>query len=79
MAVKKELDALLRSKESYGKLKNRIDEILAENETALTQIDQTTISISEITRNKNNEGQVDMENSMKALEEMAVRSTYYSR
>jgi hypothetical protein len=79
MAVKKELDALLRSKESYSNLQDKIENILAENETALTQIEQTTIAISEITRSKNNEAQTDMENSMKALEEMALRSTYYSR
>ncbi|HAZ03593.1 MAG: hypothetical protein A2W95_02695 [Bacteroidetes bacterium GWA2_40_14] len=79
MAVKKEMEALQRSRESYYNLKNKIDEILAENEAALTQIDQTTIAISEITRSKNNEAQMGMENSMQALEEMAMRSTYYSR
>lgn len=79
MAVKKEVEALQRSRESYSNLKNKIDEILAENEAALTQIDQTTIAISEITRSKNNEAQMGMENSMQALEEMAMRSTYYSR
>lgn len=79
MAVKKEMEALLRSQESYETIKKRIDETLAENEAALTQIDQTTIAISEINRSKNNQAQLDMENSMKALEEMALRSTYYSR
>ncbi|MCK9206630.1 MAG: hypothetical protein M0P66_05915 [Salinivirgaceae bacterium] len=79
MAVKKEMEALQRGRESYFNLKNKIDEILAENEAALTQIDQTTIAISEITRSKNNEAQMGMENSMQALEEMAMRSTYYSR
>ncbi len=79
MAVKKELDALLRSKESYKNLQQKIEDILAENEAALTQIEQTTIAISEITRSKNNEAEVDMEDSMKALEEMALRSAYYSR
>lgn len=78
-AVKKELDALHRSLESLKEQENKIQELIAENEMALTQMDETTISISEISKSKDKQAQIDMENSMKALAELKERSVYYSR
>jgi len=78
-AVEKEKDALLRSQYSYKLQEEKINKLMAENESALTQIDETTIAISEITKSANREAQADMENSMKLLSEMAERSKLYSR
>ena len=79
MAVKKEKDALTRSLNSYDLQKNKITELIAENESALTQMDEATIAISEINRSQEKEARIDMENSMKALADMAQRSKLYSR
>jgi hypothetical protein len=78
-AVLKEVDALQRSKQSYQTQEDKINQLVAENETALTQIDEATIAISEITKSTNKEAQIDMENSMTALAELAKRSKLYSR
>ncbi len=78
-AVEKEKDALLRSQYSYKLQEEKIYKLMAENEAALTQIDETTIAISEITKSTNREAQVNMENSMKQLAEMAERTKLYSR
>ncbi len=77
--VKKEIDALLRSQFSYKMQDEKIGSLIAENETALTQLDEASIAISEIKKSKDKQGQIDMENSMKALAEMASRSKLYSR
>jgi len=79
MAIVKEKEALNRSKDSFSMQKQKIGKLLAENETALSQMDTATIAISEITKSKDKQGQVDMENSMKALSEMVERSKMYSR
>jgi hypothetical protein len=79
MASVKELEALNRSKQSFHEQKEKIKLLLAENETALSQMDTATIAISEITKSKDKQGQIDMENSMKALTEVIERSKYYSR
>lgn len=78
-AVKKELDALHRSLESHKEQEIKIQDLIAENEMALSQMDETTISISEISKSKDRQAQIDMENSMKALSELKERSKYYSR
>jgi hypothetical protein len=78
-AVQKEIDALQRSKQSYLSQEEKINSLIAENETALTQIDDATVAISEITKSTNKEAQVDMENSMIALTELANRTKLYSR
>lgn len=77
--LKKEFNAIKRGIETFENQNEQIKAFLAENATALVQIDDTTISISQITRTKNNEAQVDMENSMSALTELAKRSHLYSR
>jgi hypothetical protein len=79
MALKKEKDALLRSLQSHKQQEEKIEGLMAQNEQALTQIDEATIAISEISRTKDREAQIDMENSMKALADMAQRSKLYSR
>jgi hypothetical protein len=78
-AVSKEVEALLRSRQSYLAQEEKINKLIAENETALTQIDEVTVAISEITKSVNKEAQVDMENSMAALAELANRTKLYSR
>lgn len=78
-AVQKEVDALLRSNYSYQVQQEKIVSLTAENESALTQIDEASIAISEINKSKDKQGQIDMENSMMALAEMAKRTKFYSR
>ncbi|MFV2014533.1 MAG: hypothetical protein ACC656_03840, partial [Candidatus Heimdallarchaeota archaeon] len=77
--LKKEFDAIKRAVDTFENQNEKIKALLAENITALVQIDETTIAISQITRTKNNEAQIDMENSMNALVDLAKRSQLYSR
>lgn len=79
MSIKKEIDALSRSIKSYEDQQEKVKKMISDNELALTQMDEATISISEIQRSKDRKSQTDMENSMKALAEMAQRSYLYSR
>ncbi len=79
MAIKKEIDALHRSLESHKEQNLKIQNLMAENEMALSQIDETTVAISEISKSRDKQAEIDMENSMKALAEMKERSKYYSR
>ncbi len=79
LVIKKEVEALQRSLDSHKEQKFKIQELMAENELALTQIDETTIAISEISKSRDKQAEIDMENSMKALAEMKERSKYYSR
>jgi hypothetical protein len=78
-AVQKEMDALQRSKQSFQLQEEKINQLVAENEAALTQIDEATVAISEISKSTNKEAQTDMENSMIALAELANRTKLYSR
>lgn len=79
LVLQKEYDALMRAKDSYGDQKSKIRILLSENTSALVEIDQTTVAISNIEKSKNNEASVDMENSMNQLQELAERSHIYSR
>jgi hypothetical protein len=79
MAVRKEKDALIRSLKSFQDQNNRMKELLAENEQALTQIDESSVAISKIKRSKEGEAKIDMELSMKELQKLAQRSYAYSR
>lgn len=79
MVVKKETEALRRSLDSHKEQELKIQNLMAENEMALSQIDETSIAISEISKSRDKQAEIDMENSMKALSEMKERSKYYSR
>ena len=57
---------------------DRINELLLENEKAMTQIDETTIAISKINASEG-EGALDMENSMKELVEITRSTHKYSQ
>lgn len=78
MAIKKEVEALNRSLNSFKQQEQKVYNLIAENETALTQMDEATIAISEISKSKDKEAGIDMENSMKALAELAQRTKLYS-
>lgn len=77
--TQKEYDALMRAKQSYDDQQKKIRFLLSENTTALVEIDQTTVAISNIEKSKNNEASVDMEDSMNQLQQLAERSQIYSR
>ncbi len=57
---------------------NHINELLLENEKAMTQIDETTIAISKI-NTEEGKGALDMENSMKELVELTKSTHKYSQ
>lgn len=74
----KEFKALSRSMKSHSDQKTRIEELLAENEAALSKFDETIIAISQISKIKDRSSKVSMENAMKELQELIHRSKYYS-
>ncbi|MBN1183112.1 MAG: hypothetical protein JXB49_12540 [Bacteroidales bacterium] len=79
MSIKKEYDALHRSLASHKEQETLVKELLAENESAMTQIDEASIAISKIERTLDKEAEIDMENSMKSLQEMTHRTKEYNR
>ena len=79
LPIQKEYDALQRSLGSHKEQEELVKELLAENESAMTQIDEATIAISKIERTLDKEGEIDMENSMKSLQEMTHRTKDYNR
>lgn len=78
-AILKERSALQRSKQSYENQLRKNEELIADNEAALTQLDDASISIAAINRPNEKESQLDMENSMKALAQLVEQSQYYSK
>lgn len=75
---KKEFEALKRSMRSHNDQKIKIDELLAENEAALSKFDETTIALSKISKVKDRSSKLSMENAMKELQELIHRSKHYS-
>lgn len=79
LPIQKEYDALQRSLGSHKEQEDLVKELLAENESAMTQIDEATIALSKIERTLDKEAEIDMENSMKSLQEMIHRTKDYNR
>ena len=52
--------------------------LLLENEQAMTQLDETTVAIADMDTGQD-EAEVDMENSMRDLEEIIERAKHFSR
>ncbi len=69
--------ALMRRLDLYDKERQKVKQLMAENEAAITQIGETTIALSNIDV-KDKEGKIDMENSMRELIDMTKRAEDYS-
>ncbi|MEO9803399.1 MAG: hypothetical protein ABJF04_09140 [Reichenbachiella sp.] len=78
-ARNKEFDALKRRLNSSREQKNKVHDLLAENEEALAQFDETAIAISEIERTRNKEATIGMEKAMSDLQELISRTKYFSQ
>lgn len=73
-----EIAALKKSKDLYEKQMDLVNKLLARNEEALTQIDETTAKLA-MEMKTSSEAKVDMETARKELEELARRAREYSR
>lgn len=74
----KESEALKRRLRSFKEQKDKISALLAENEEALAQFDETAIAISEIERARDKESKMSMERAMQDLQEMMKRAKHFS-
>jgi len=77
LIVKKELTALQNSLKSFEHQQQKIKSLLSENAVALGQLDETVVAISEISRIKDKDSQVDMEDSMRQLQQLTKRTKLY--
>ena len=75
--IRKEIEALETRLQMRQKQLDKIQHLLAENEEAMTQLDETTVAIADLDTGQG-EAEVDMENSMKSLAEITERTERYS-
>ena len=73
-----EIAAIKKSRDLYDKQMNLVNKLLARNEEALTQIDETTAKLA-MEMKTGSEARVDLETARKELEELAKRAREYSR
>ncbi|NQU06340.1 MAG: hypothetical protein HQ568_09630 [Calditrichaeota bacterium] len=76
--VIKEIETLEERLSILEKQEKKVSHLLLENEEAMTQLDQTTVAISDMDTGQG-EAKVDMENSMKVLAELTERTHLYSK
>jgi len=77
-ATKRERSSLLQSKQNYKDQQQDIKNLIAQNEEALSKLDEAIVQVQDIKRSANNEGQLDMEASMEQLHRMAQQSYKFS-
>lgn len=77
-ATKRERSSLLQSKQNYQDQQQDIKNLIAQNEEALSKLDEAIVQVQDIKRSANNEGQLDMEASMEQLYRMAQQSYKFS-
>jgi hypothetical protein len=76
--TKRELNSLLQSKQQYQDQQQDITNLMAQNEEALSKLDEAIVKVQDIKRSANNEGQLDMEASMEQLHRMIQQSYKFS-
>jgi hypothetical protein len=76
-ADEQEMETLEKRAQLRDEQLKKIDTLLAHNEKALTELDQTTTSIASV-QTSQGRAKVDLESAMKDLEELAKRSQRYS-
>ena len=77
-ATKRERSSLLQSKQNYQDQQEDIKNLMAQNEEALSKLDEAIVQVQDIKRSANNEGQLDMEASMEQLHRMSQQSYKFS-
>jgi len=77
--AKRELNSLLQSKQQYLDQQQDIKDLMAQNEEALSKLDEAIVQVQEIKRSEINEGQLDMEASIEQLHRMAQQTYKLSR
>jgi len=78
-AAKRERSSLLLSKQQYQEQQQDIKNLMAQNEEALSKLDEAIVQVQDIKRSANNESQLDMEASIEQLHRMAQQSYKFSR
>jgi len=77
-ATKREQSSLLQSKQQYQNQQQDIKNLMAQNEEALSKLDEAIVQVQDIKRSTNNESQFDMETSMEQLHRIAQQSYKFS-
>jgi hypothetical protein len=77
-ATNRERTSLLQSKQNYQDQQQDIKNLMAQNEEALSKLDEAIVQVQDIKRSANNEGQLDMEASMEQLHRMTHESYKFS-
>jgi hypothetical protein len=77
-ATKRERSSLLQSKQQYNDQEQDIKNLMAQNEEALSKLDEAIVQVQDIKRSANNEAQLDMEASMEQLHGIAQQSYKFS-
>lgn len=77
-ATKRERSSLQQSRQQYQDQQQDIINLMAQNEEALSKLDEAIVQVQEIKRSANNEGRLDMEASMEQLHNMAQQSYKFS-
>jgi hypothetical protein len=78
-AAKREQSSLLQSRQQYQEQQQDIKNLMAQNEEALSKLDEAIVQVQDIKRSANNESQLDMEASIEQLHRMAQQSYKFSR
>jgi hypothetical protein len=77
-ATKRERSSLQQSRQQYHDQQQDIINLMAQNEEALSKLDEAIVQVQDIKRSANNEGRLDMEASMEQLHNMAQQSYKFS-
>jgi hypothetical protein len=77
-AAKRERSSLLLSRQQYQEQQQDIKNLMAQNEEALSKLDEAIVQVQDIKRSANNESQLDMEASIEQLHRMAQQSYKFS-
>jgi hypothetical protein len=78
-AAKRERNSLLLSRQQYLDQQQDIKNLMAQNEEALSKLDEAIVQVQDIKRSANNESQLDMDASIEQLHRMATQSYKFSR
>lgn len=77
-ATKRERSSLLQSRQQYQDQQEDIKNLMAQNEEALSKLDEAIVQVQDIKRSANNSSQLDMEASIEQLHTLAQQSYKFS-
>ncbi len=78
-SAKRERSSLLLSKQQYLDQQQELKNLMAQNEEALSKLDEAIVQVQDIKRSAGNESQLDMEASIEQLHRIAQQSYKFSR